>query len=390
MMVVCQMAGMGILQLPYTLRQSGWFCLALVVLCALATNFTGKILITCCYDETGARSRQSYAEIGFAAFGSFGRSVARLFESATLFGVSALFLILSGNFLFELIGQFNNRQYSLLTAVVVLIPILFLRTMKETKAVALVGVLATLMVIVAVLFVAVRADVDGVPADHTGPTNMFVLSGIAPAFSGMSLAFTAHAGLPTIEAGMRDPTKFGRSLDVGYTLVLAMYLPVAVAGYAVWGDKVSSPVLDSLPATSIVPKLAKGLVTCHVILTYPVLMMLLFTELERVLQIQPGSNLYIFKRSTLRVAAVAATACLAVGVPYFDTMITFVSALCVVMTAFIMPAAFFLKLKAKTWQESVIPVLVAIMGTLGGGFGLVQAGIELVHKIATHADPNSG
>ena len=28
--IVCQMAGMGILQLPYMLRQGGWLCLALI------------------------------------------------------------------------------------------------------------------------------------------------------------------------------------------------------------------------------------------------------------------------------------------------------------------------------------------------------------------------
>ena len=40
--ITCQMAGMGILQLPYMLRQAGWVCLVLVVICAIATNHTGK------------------------------------------------------------------------------------------------------------------------------------------------------------------------------------------------------------------------------------------------------------------------------------------------------------------------------------------------------------
>lgn len=389
MMVVCQMAGMGILQLPYTLRQSGWASLGLVVMCAIATNFTGKLLISCCY-EGGVRTRQSYAEIGEAAFGALGKNTARVFESATLFGVSALFLILAGKELFELLGRFSNQRWSLIAAAVVLVPLVFLRTLKEMKAVALVGVVATLAVVLAVLVEAVRAQVDGVPADHTGPTQIFILGGLAPAFSGMTLSFAAHAGLPTIEAGMREPAKFGRSLDLGYSLVTAMYLPVAVAGYGVYGDKVFSPILCSLPFTSILPKVAKTLVTAHVILTYPVLMMLFFTEVERLLRIQPEQPLYLLKRTSMRTMGVAATAALAVFVPYFDVMISFVAAVCVVMTVFVMPAAFYLKLKATGPRQSIIPLLVALMGIVGGGIGAVQAGIELVQKVTSNANPNAG
>merc|ERR1712216_1036936 len=98
-------AGLGILQLAYMLRQGGWVCLVLIVGCALATCYTGKLLIRCCYNEEGIRVNRCYADVGYAAFGNVGKACAQAFENSTLFGVSTLFLILGGKFLEEVFSQ---------------------------------------------------------------------------------------------------------------------------------------------------------------------------------------------------------------------------------------------------------------------------------------------
>merc|ERR1719305_1069065 len=106
MVVVCQMAGIGVLQLPYMLRQSGWVCVVFIVACAAATNYTGKLLVRSCYDRggvTGERIARSYADLGFAAYGVSGRAVAVAAENVTLVGVGTLFLILAAKFLAELL-----------------------------------------------------------------------------------------------------------------------------------------------------------------------------------------------------------------------------------------------------------------------------------------------
>ena len=43
--LLCTMVGTGILQLPLTLKQGGWACIVLIVLCGLLTNTTGRWLI---------------------------------------------------------------------------------------------------------------------------------------------------------------------------------------------------------------------------------------------------------------------------------------------------------------------------------------------------------
>jgi hypothetical protein len=84
------MAGMGILQLALMLAQGGWVCLGLIVACSVMTNYTGKLLIQCCY-VGDVRTYKSYAAIGEAAFGVVGKGVVWFFENLCLFAVSTLF-----------------------------------------------------------------------------------------------------------------------------------------------------------------------------------------------------------------------------------------------------------------------------------------------------------
>jgi amino acid permease len=189
---------------------------------------------------------------------------------------------------------------------------------------------------------------------------------------------------------MKDRSQFPTALNMAWTMILLLYLPVAVVGYYVYGDAVYSPVLCSLPREGWVQMWAKALVTLHVLLTYPVLITLFLTELERLLEIQPGIELYLAKRTCLRVLAVAATAGVAVGVPYFDVMMSLIGALCIVATTFVMPAAFYLKIYQPPREECVVPVLIAAFGGFGGLWGVIQASHQLYTNIANNVDPNNG
>merc|ERR1711920_798138 len=198
----------------------------------------------------------------------------------------------------------------------------------------------------------------------------------------MALAFGCHAGLPSVEAAMRESTKFPVSFNLAFGVVLAMYVPVAVIGYAIYGDGVYSPILCSLPRDNAVQVIAKALMTAHVLLAYPVLIMLFLGKIESAIGLMPAIDFYLCKRTLLRVFVLVLNICVAVFVPYFDDMMSLIGAVCVVMTAFILPALFFIKLRAKSAAYMLLPLLVAILGTIGGSVGAVQAAIALYDKVS--------
>ena len=82
------------LQLPYTLKLSGWAGLAVIFLSAVVADYTGKTLIRCLYYKDGERV-SGYPMIGEAAFGKIGYYTVHFFHKTTLLGVCTIFLILA-------------------------------------------------------------------------------------------------------------------------------------------------------------------------------------------------------------------------------------------------------------------------------------------------------
>eukprot|EP00658_Telonema_sp_P-2_P049184 TRINITY_DN37402_c0_g1_i1.p2 TRINITY_DN37402_c0_g1~~TRINITY_DN37402_c0_g1_i1.p2 ORF type:complete len:181 (+),score=24.62 TRINITY_DN37402_c0_g1_i1:188-730(+) len=174
--------------------------------------------------------------------------------------------------------------------------------------------------------------------------------------------------------------------DRAYTTVLSVYLPIAIIGYQVYGTAVFSPILCSIPRTGVIQMGAKALVTLHILLTYPVLMSLLLTGVERAVKMSGSSGpVYLVKRTIFRCVLVGATIGVAVAVPYFSTIMSLVGALCVVACTFVLPALFFVKLHTTCLRDRLLPLGVALVGTVGATIGAEQAFHELVDKIRTHA-----
>ena len=175
--VLCTMAGTGILQLPLSIAQGGWVCLAVILGVALLTNRTGLWLIECLYyagkdGQEGLLTTASdkavrlkdYPTIGERAYGRGGRIVSQIFHKATLFGVTTLFLILAAKFLQEGFGNdgfqiaalnaLDNRAYTLIAGGIVLIPVLLIPTLKEVSFLAGFGLAASMVSVLEVVLFA--------------------------------------------------------------------------------------------------------------------------------------------------------------------------------------------------------------------------------------------
>jgi len=116
-------------------------------------------------------------------------------------------------------------------------------------------------------------------------------------------------------------------------------------------------------------------------------MTLLLTQLEGSIGLEPKVTAYLPKRTAFRAGLVSATVVVAAFAPYFDTMMSLIGAVCVIMTVFIMPTAFYIKLRARTAREKIVPVLVAALGLTGACAGALQATIKLLVCLGWLAPP---
>lgn len=430
--IVCTMAGTGILQLPYTLKQGGWATLGVLFLVGAMTRYTGKVLIQCLYD--GASKRESllsvedaraerrprlsgYAAIGEAAFGRAGKVLVHIFHKATLVGVCTLFLILAAKFLMEGIGGGGNdgffpslgdgspesvtkwtRIWTGVSLAVVCVPVVFVKTLKEISLVAGIGATASMLtVLVTVILSMVLYPISSsspVPFPDAFQNTSFThvnhttinFGNFPSAFSGIALSFGGHAVFPSIEEHMSSPRKFGKVFDFAYLALMASYLLVGCVGYATFGNLTYSPILCNLPRNTstvmgTINTITKLIIAVHVLCAYPVLMNVVVNEIEG------GAGIVSFlPRVAMRTLCLGVTGVVAIFVPFFPDVMELVGALCLTMIVFIFPVLFSLKLRSDVSAlEKAWGVAICAVGIFGGGKGTYEAILNISHKLASGA-----
>ena len=288
-----------------------------------------------------------------------------------------------------------TKVWTVASAFVVLVPTVSYRTLGENRILSLAGALATVLTVLVVLVFSIylypltpehaNMDDDGYVFDK--PTHKIVDLKLMPeAFSAIVLSFGGAATFPTIEDNMEKPAKFAKVLNKSFLTLVLLYLVTATAGYYTFGDITFSPILCNLPRgddfSGRLVQCTKLFVAFHVTTAYPILMSSLVTEVE---------CKFPFFRSPIprtieRVGFVAATAIVAVYVPFFGELMTFVGAGCLTMIVFVFPVVFNFKLrnmkgqKIHTWEKAAGATVVILAG-LGGGIGVYQATGDLVNAI---------
>jgi len=427
--IMCTMAGTGILQLPYTLKQGGWLCLGLIILVALMTNTTAKWLIRCLYPvqlgeahhlQTEPERLEDYPAIGAKAYGRCGRILVQIFHKATLLGVTTIFLILSGKFLLEGIGGDGEgvashlggpgdtakwtTRWTLVSAGIVMIPVVCLRSIGEIAPLAAFGMTASMICVLEVVIFAFllkpvtseTQDKFNLPLPNTfdGTTSykVFDVELFPTAFAAITLSFGGHAVFPSIEQHMPRPQAFPKAMNLAYIALVIMYFVTAIMGYWAFGDSTYSPILCNFPrgtesVMGALTEITKLIVALHVMCAYPILMNVVVRESERGLQIdtvgKEDTYKNLFFRTSLRAGLVSLTCVFAICVPYFAEVMSLVGALCLTMIVFVLPVVFTFKLRGSelSMPQKMWGVLIIAVGVTGGTIGSVQAIVAIAQKL---------
>jgi amino acid permease len=147
--IVCVIAGSGVLQLPFAMSQAGWSTVIFVILSAWVNIYTGKKIIKLL--EHGGKSLDGYPAIGGEAFGSIGRIAVLISYNMAMMGSVCLYLILAAMNLEMLVGWLNAKQWIALISVLLLIPLLLIKSLKEVGWVSLLGASASVAVVIVVV-----------------------------------------------------------------------------------------------------------------------------------------------------------------------------------------------------------------------------------------------
>ncbi|CAI7833808.1 unnamed protein product [Closterium sp. NIES-53] len=291
------LTGIGILTTPYALAQSGWFGLLLLAVTSLLYLLTARLLRACMDHapatdpHTSTTASQTvtippdtsttalhtstittYPDIGAAAFGRTGRVLTSLVLYGELFAVSVELLILEGDSLAFLFPSFaphgvplgsslrlSANQVFLIIAALIVLPTVWLRKMSLLAYVSVGGLLAALVTVVGVAWVAAVGTDDAgsaaasasaatsAEAAAQGGAALLRVQGIPVAMGIFGFCFSGHAVFPTIYRSMDKPQHFNRVLLICFTVCTCIYGGIAILGYSMYGQATAAQITLNLP-----------------------------------------------------------------------------------------------------------------------------------------------
>ncbi|CAO3611726.1 unnamed protein product [Cunninghamella blakesleeana] len=380
--VVCVVAGTGALSLPYALSQGGWIGLFILGLSWLLSSYTGVILIRCLY-HNGKTRLSSYQEIAYDAFGSIGGWISFFFTFIILIGVPVLFMMLSGANLSSICAgtsaELTPTIWTIISCVIVAVPFVFFRSMKEVGFLSAFGALSTVVTILIVLAESIKDE-----KNQTNVTHHSVIWDQFPiALSSIVFSFGGNPVYAHVEAGMKNPREWPKVVSFGLFTCFVMYILIAVPGYYIYGVDVKSPAYDSIP-DGPAKVAAQVIITLHVLFAAPILLTSLSLDLEKLFRITSfhhSKYIELVLRMILRVVMVVVVAVIAIYVPFFGDFLSLLGAFSNCALVLIFPVAFYLKLtgvRNKPWYELIVCFLIVLLGVVGLIFGSKSAILDLI------------
>lgn len=366
--IVCVIAGTGLLQIPYAFSKAGWIGIVFLMVSAGVNIYTGGMIIDCLYAND--KELEGYPDIGREAFGKYGYLVVSVCYNTAMCGTVCLYLILAGMNLAELIGYFSERNWIIVISMMILIPFLSVKTLKEVAVVSFLGSCASVAVVTIVSVVGYM-DYD----NYVGKVTHQIANPreFGSVLATLSFAFGANYVYPEIHKTMAKPQDFHKVLRYSIILITIMYLLIGITGYMTYGNLAISPILYNLPHG--LPKtLGLAIITFHVISACPLLLTTISRDMERDFDIVSEKGI-----SSLRLLIICSACLLSIFLPFFTDMLSLIGAVSNTMLIFVLPIACEFALLRKS--NVIVGMMILIVGLIGGAVGTFDASIALWNDI---------
>lgn len=375
--------GIGLLTVPYALASGGWLSLVFFFLVGLITFYTGILLKRCMDMDPSIRN---YLDIAERAFGKAGRISVMVIMNCELYLVAIGLLILEGDNLHKLFPEFmihlgslviNGRRSFVIITGLVIMPTMLLTDLGYLSYVSATGVFSCLIILVSVVCVGIF---DGV--GFTAKGSLLNLSGIPTAVSLYIVCFAGHPVIPSIYTSMRFPHKFTKVLLFSFFITTLTYALMAMAGYLMYGENVESQITLDLPTSSVAGNIAIYTTLLIPITRYALMMTPVANAFEAGLSEPQKSSKFV--RRAIRLCLLFSTMIFAYLFPYFESLISIVGSIFVVLASLLLPCLCYLKISESylTWSfKSVSSVLIVVFGVVAGVLGTYSNIAELVQEM---------
>nr|CAD7395814.1 unnamed protein product [Timema cristinae] len=357
-----EMAGSGVLALPRAIVDCGWIGLVLVVVFCINAGYGGTRLGACWaileerYPEHRVPVRNPYATIAYKAYGKRARMLVSGCIQFTLFGAGTVYLLLASQILQELLEDLLPNIGFCIWFFVISVLLCFPMWFGSPKDFWAVGVGALLTIAFACVLMFTQIVMDGLNKETVVKHQTHGFSDFFLSFGTILFSFGGASTFPTIQNDMVEKNKFSYSVAIGFSVILALYLPVSAGGYFVYGEDVDPNIVLSLSRTTLV-LLANMMMGIHLVLAFLIVINPVCQELEEIFQVP---HYFHWKRCLVRTLMVCVMIFVGETIPKFGKILSLVGGSTVTLLTFVFPPLFYMRLcdqKNVEWMERVWDVV---------------------------------
>ncbi|AQZ13011.1 AVT1 (YJR001W) [Zygosaccharomyces parabailii] len=380
--------GIGLFALPLGLKHAGWIPgLILLTLMAFATFCSAELLSRCLDTDP---TLMSYADLGYAAFGSRGRALISCLFTLDLLGSGVSLIILFGDSLNALIPKYSSNFFKILGFLAVT-PGVFI-PLSILSNISLLGITSTIgtVVIIALCGLAKR-EAPGSLIDRM-PTELWPenFRSLCLSIGLLSACWGGHAVFPNLKSDMRHPAKFKDCLKTTYKITAITEIGSSIIGYFMFGSIVDDEITRNVLLTEGYPNfvyvLISALMSVIPIAKTPLNARPIISVLDTIMGIEgeecktdhPSSRTTKLIRFFNRIIVNVLFVVIAILFPKFDKLIAFLGAGLCFTICLILPCLFHLRicnLTIKWWERILchITIYVSIcLATLGVGAAAIS------------------
>jgi len=342
---VTTMIGAGIVGFPKTFSRGGWVLSpVLLLMCTWVVVEMGSIInatLKMCEEQAkkgflfsfGVKP-EKYEDMLEVPFGKVGKTAACICCNSFLLMVGGAFMILIGQSIEYIVCDKVAYRVCVLGISLVFAPLSLLNDMTWINRLSVLGVIASIMYVVAIAHAGLSAGGVGLKGDiQYGPETP---GDIGKIISVMLLGFTYQMVAPTLRSEMQAPQEFPKALNWSIFLVAIVYMLAGVTGFYGWGAAVEGNVLKSMLHDNkpiFAGYMLASAVIANLCVTFPIIMNVACVAFERIVI---GEGAY---SKTLRLGLFGISFVVGFFCPYFLEFLGIVSALLGVTVGILMPMA---------------------------------------------------
>ncbi|KAF4697088.1 hypothetical protein FOZ60_011760 [Perkinsus olseni] len=348
--------GVGILGLPLVMQQAGWIGgYILLVVAGASSLWMGKHLADACStysssDSCGNPVFPSYQSLGYMTYGFIGKASVIVTMDIFMLGLCVILLVLFADNTLRIWPVLNRSSWILIYSGIMM-PLVWIRSMKLIAWLSIGGVVSVFAT-VAVVLVAGFSRMANRGSDDTITHSLFNYSDLGAAFGTLMTSFGLTAMIPSVMNNMEKPDKVGTSLYGAFAIIFSVYICLTVAGYGGFGNSIAQygDIVSAISGTTTSTLNDQGyaIIICILILCashFLALFCPVATDCEKLIPPKaPKITAYVVRTALVGICAFFATV-----VPGVTDMISLLGSVCGMPNVMLLPLLFY-------WKACIIDV----------------------------------